>query len=395
MTDNFAFLLPFFMGVFGILFISARRWSETSAGWWGLGYLASGLGFVMPLLAFLPPVVQALLAELFFFTGFFAYGEALAARFGVPARRRLRLAVVALATPFIIHAVVFAHDLHREVIVSDLANGILLLIPAVQVARRARHAVDRVLVCLVALVVVETFLRLIMFVFMTSGSGAMSIDDYLSSAYAFYTQMGAGVFAFLLALSILATIMHDALSHHRTTARQDPLSGLLNRRGFEQHCASGKVLSAGGAVIVGDIDHFKRINDVYGHAAGDAVIARFAGLIRELAPAAAVAARFGGEEFVVVLPGASVHEAGLLADTLRVSFTAEAWAFRREPVALTASFGVSALAVSDHTIHDAIQRADAKLYEAKSAGRNRVAVEGRVLPETPPPLKVVSFPSSS
>ncbi|MGF9694898.1 GGDEF domain-containing protein [Rhizobium sp. 0TCS1.26] len=391
MTDHFAFILPFFMAVFGIIFLTAGTWSAARATWWGVGYLSAAVAFLMPVLTFLPVPLAAMIANLLFLTAFFAYGEALADRLGGPRLRRVRLLVVLLALPFLGHAVLIAADLRQEIIAGDLACGLLLLASVASVVRRAVLPVDRVLVAVAAMVVAETLLRLVLFVAMTSASAGLSTESYLSSSYAFYVQMGASMLAFLLALSVLATIVHDTVLGHRTAAEQDPLTGLLNRRGFDLGCGRATRSRALGAVVLGDIDRFKRVNDHFGHAAGDDVIRRFADLLRDTIPVGALAARFGGEEFVVFLPGLAAAEAGVLAERLREAFAAQAWIFHDDGVPITASFGVSALAASDHSVHDAIQRADARLYDAKCGGRNRVVVEGQSVGAANPSLRVVSI----
>ncbi|MGN7294971.1 diguanylate cyclase [Rhizobium sp. SAFR-030] len=391
MTDHFAFILPFFMAVFGIIFLTAGTWSAARATWWGVGYLSAAVAFLMPVLTFLPVPLAAMIANLLFLTAFFAYGEALADRLGGPRLRRVRLLVVLLALPFLGHAVLIAADLRQEIIAGDLACGLLLLASVVSLVRRAVLPVDRVLVAVAAMVVAETLLRLVLFVAMTSASAGLSTESYLSSSYAFYVQMGASMLTFLLALSVLATIVHDTVLGHRTASEQDPLTGLLNRRGFDLGCDRATRSRALGAVVLGDIDRFKRVNDHFGHAAGDDVIRRFADLLRSTIPEGALAARFGGEEFVVFLPGLAAAEAGVLAERLREAFAAQAWIFHDDGVPITASFGVSALAASDHSVHDAIQRADARLYEAKCGGRNRVVVEGQNSAAANPSLRVVSI----
>jgi diguanylate cyclase (GGDEF)-like protein len=391
MTDHFAFILPFFMAVFGIIFLTASTWSAARATWWGVGYLSAAIAFLIPVLTFLPVPLAAMTANLLFLIAFFAYGEALADRLGGPRLRCVRLLVMLLALPFLGHAVLITEDLRQEIVVGDLACGMMLLASVASVVRRAVLPVDRVLVAAAAMVVAETLLRLALFVALTSEPVGQSPEGYLGSSYAFYVQAGASILALLLALSVLATIAHDTVLRHRTAAEQDPLTGLLNRRGFDLGCARAAWSRALGAVVLGDIDRFKRVNDHFGHAAGDDVIRRFADLLRETIPEGALAARFGGEEFVVFLPGLAAAEAGALAETLREALAAQVWVFHDDGVPITASFGVSALAPSDHSVHDAIQRADARLYEAKCGGRNRVVVEGQSAGAVNPSLRVVSI----
>jgi diguanylate cyclase (GGDEF)-like protein len=121
------------------------------------------------------------------------------------------------------------------------------------------------------------------------------------------------------------------------------------------------------AVIICDLDHFKSINDNFGHHIGDLVIQSFGAVIRNYAPATSATGRIGGEEFAVFLPSTPLDVALSLAQTLRKATTT----IEGLPVKPTASFGVASLA-SASDLQDAYRRADKALYEAKNAGRDRV-----------------------
>jgi diguanylate cyclase (GGDEF)-like protein len=153
-------------------------------------------------------------------------------------------------------------------------------------------------------------------------------------------------------------------------AKHDPLTGAFNRRAVieltEAHLSSGAL-----ALIVLDIDHFKRINDEHGHPAGDAVIVELVARLRAIAPESVEIGRVGGEEFTVVLPGVDLQTAVTLAERMRAQVAASPFDM---PVGriVTASFGVS-FTSSGGTFTEAYGRADAALYEAKRRGRNCVA----------------------
>jgi len=178
------------------------------------------------------------------------------------------------------------------------------------------------------------------------------------------------------------------LAYSISLALTDPLTGLHNQRYLRGHLRSlvASVRSAGGAVsvLMIDLDHFKRINDQFGHPAGDAALRLVAGCIRSNVRLFDTVARYGGEEFVVIMPGASQADALVAAERLRraiasVSFRPGA---DQALLPLTASIGVATLATPTDFAGDApdehlLQLADAALYEAKRGGRNRVvAVPG-------------------
>lgn len=154
-------------------------------------------------------------------------------------------------------------------------------------------------------------------------------------------------------------------------ATTDPLTGLRNRRFFkdslaallEDYARTGQPFS----LLILDIDHFKRINDTYGHPVGDLVLSSLAELLRTASGSADIAARFGGEEFVVLMPGADRADVVAAAERYRAGVEAASW----EGLRITISVGAATVSASD-TDESLVNRADQALYASKSGGRNRV-----------------------
>jgi len=165
---------------------------------------------------------------------------------------------------------------------------------------------------------------------------------------------------------------HATISHLAAT---DELTGLYNRRFFNEHFA--KSLSAAKrytfplTIIMADIDKFKTVNDTYGHAVGDKVLKTFADILRNLARAEDISARWGGEEFIILLGHTSCAGATVLAERLRC--TVESECLRITSIPVTVSLGVAELN-DDEDAEAFIKRADNALYRAKDEGRNRVVV---------------------
>lgn len=153
-------------------------------------------------------------------------------------------------------------------------------------------------------------------------------------------------------------------------AMTDPLTGLCNRRGFIR-LADKSTDDAGQCVIAIDIDHFKKINDCYGHDAGDAALVSLAGLLKQSCRSGDVVSRFGGEEFILLLPQTSVEDAARMAERIRAIISTTTFPFVGT---MTVSAGVAALADSGGSRNGMLQRADEALYEAKDAGRDMVMV---------------------
>lgn len=392
MTDNFAYLLPFIFLVFGCVFLIADRWSPGSARYWGMGYISAALGFAFPVIAYaLPFSLQAAFSNVLFFAAFFLYGHALLVRFGRPVLLLPRLSFTLLALVAVCWLIFVHQDLRSQLAVGDSSLAILLGISVLATWRHAKGAIDRLLVGMAAMVVVETTVRVVTLLVSTSAGSFESLDAFLMSDYAFLMQVAASIVGFLMALTVAGSVVVDVVTGHRRAAEHDPLTDLLNRRGFEQALpeARGGAFPAG-ALVVGDIDHFKQVNDRFGHAAGDHVIIGFADRLRGTLIGASAIARFGGEEFVAYLPGVSRVDAARMAEEARLAFAAMGWSQHGIDGSITASFGVSTTAPGDHSVHEAIARADACLYVAKNSGRNRVVSEGQRPPEGPPPLRVVS-----
>ncbi|MGH9486850.1 MAG: GGDEF domain-containing protein [Terriglobales bacterium] len=165
-------------------------------------------------------------------------------------------------------------------------------------------------------------------------------------------------------------------------ARTDALTGVLNRRaleaGVQRELAGCQRRQAPLAVLAVDLDHFKFLNDAYGHAAGDAALAAAARLLLQCLRSSDLLARFGGEEFVAVLPDRDGVRASLVAERLRSRLEELRVDYEGHPLALTASFGI-AVTTSGDTWNSVLRRADRALYAAKRAGRNCIRGESAVI----------------
>lgn len=162
----------------------------------------------------------------------------------------------------------------------------------------------------------------------------------------------------------------------RALALTDPLTGLANRRRLDEGLRAeiARVERYGGrlSLVMGDLDHFKRVNDEHGHQVGDTVLQEFARITLSHCRASDLAARFGGEEFMIVMPEVGAAEAKACAERIRESLAATTIAPLMQPI--TASFGVAELFAGE-TQASLLQRVDQALYRGKAAGRNCVVVD--------------------
>lgn len=168
----------------------------------------------------------------------------------------------------------------------------------------------------------------------------------------------------------------DDIASLRKLAETDPLTNLLNRRAFMESASDAmRYFQRYGrpiAMLVLDIDHFKHVNDNHGHAAGDAVIRRIGQLIAQTIRETDKVARFGGEEFVVLLREVDEQAAHDLAERIRLIVAEGATQFDGKDIPVTISVGCAAITANDRDVEELIERADRALYSAKASGRNCV-----------------------
>jgi diguanylate cyclase (GGDEF)-like protein len=215
-----------------------------------------------------------------------------------------------------------------------------------------------------------------------NGVSASGANKFVMLAYPFH-EAGQVIGTFLILREITGeTSQGSKLTASTTKARTDMLSGLFNRNGLEEHLKerkqaieslpegdSGRVHS----VLIMDIDFFKKVNDTYGHPAGDYVIKTVAQVVKSQCRQSDTAFRIGGEEFVVVFNATPLEGALVAAEKVRNAVQNYRFEFEGTHIPVTISLGVASLDVLAADPHADITRADAALYSSKQNGRNRVS----------------------
>jgi diguanylate cyclase (GGDEF)-like protein/PAS domain S-box-containing protein len=174
--------------------------------------------------------------------------------------------------------------------------------------------------------------------------------------------------------------LKTAFEHEQRLAHTDPLTGVSNRRHLFELAAHefdvAKRYEQPLSVIVFDLDHFKNINDTFGHALGDRVLQEVTGTVRRQLRDVDSIGRYGGEEFVIILPMTGAKQAWLLAERIRAVVNALRIATGGDPAAVTLSIGIAEMlhTLQDKSMEDVIRRADEAMYAAKQAGRNRTVI---------------------
>ena len=172
---------------------------------------------------------------------------------------------------------------------------------------------------------------------------------------------------------------------HKINSLVDPLSGVANRRAFLDDAAALLVRHETDheplAMLLFDLDHFKQINDQFGHAIGDTVLQTFAGTASQTLGADVLFARIGGEEFASCLPVGDLDEAYAIADRVRRNFAAVAARFGNDALSPSVSAGVTLASDPHASVTELLSIVDRALYRAKELGRNRVELEASAAAE--------------
>lgn len=335
----------------------------------GVGYTCTALGFLLQLVV-LPIGLELTkcLSSAFFIMSGWTLSSAVAARYDrrIPTSALASFGLAGFAA-FVWFMFVTPSLPARILSINFSICGMALLVAAKLFPIRNQGPVEKALFVLALLSAANLTVRPLLVLWL--GGMQLSYDELYQSLYWTTALMSHALLSLLTALCLFAAAAMDMMNVLKADSETDPLSGLLNRRGFEvaarrlleQRIEKGLPL----AVILADLDHFKSINDRFGHDVGDSIIAEFGASMRALAPPGAVVSRLGGEEFAIVLPLAEVSTARLFAEGLRTAFAASGPA--------TASFGI-AIHDGENELRPLLRRADQALYAAKDAGRNRVCV---------------------
>lgn len=304
----------------------------------------------------------------------------------VRSRRPAPLAVPAVTLTAVVAAVWYFHYVEQSLLLRVVALNIGLAWLFLQTAWHTRFLLggavrDRVLFWLLVGLTLHYIPRLLLTTAPladTPGDSLALLTGSYFWTWAQYTLSVAGAAAGLVLLAITAADQMATIERERD---RDPLTGLLNRRGLEAWLARRRAAGEAPrvAVLVCDVDRFKRINDTFGHLAGDRVLAAVARVIADTLPPGAAAGRVGGEEFVILAGETAVTEAFALAERLRLAVRSRRLAglATKEPV--TCSLGLAVMG-QDEELWAAFDRADRLLYAAKRAGRDRTFAEGLQTP---------------
>jgi diguanylate cyclase (GGDEF)-like protein len=368
---------------FGMVFLWRLLRARRELAWMGLGFSGFGLGLLVQVTKWpngLFPFVMAF--TLFHLTGVTAMARALSLRLGVAMawKPAALLALVLLGVQAQFSAVTPSTEL--RVYIFSFGAMLLMGLPLIswqtmQMRNVFDHAVRwSYLICigvfLLRTIVLAPGLRHID-VSAVAGDPAVNITQtwYWITIH-YFALFTAPALAVAMALAVASDYV-DGLKHERN---RDPLTQLLNRRGFDERVQTHRQSNQSGrrALLLCDLDHFKEVNDRWGHAIGDQVLMMVAYLLTQCVRSGDIVARMGGEEFVVIFCDSDLKQAELIAERLRAKL-----AEQRIPALdghqITFSMGLVELkSLEPDELARALHLADTHLYAAKQAGRNRVDV---------------------
>lgn len=372
-------------GIFAVAFavVAATNRTARGAGWLALGYgmgiVNVGLEFLLTRQADPTPVGAAIFLVFLAALSFALIGVARHYRVAPPRGAMIAIWIATLLLAPVIFSMTYG-SLLRLTLYQLPYFAMQALFGLVIWRSGRRQALD---VLLIALQGVAATLYLVKPLFAAVVGTARAPQGYMATTYAAISQSGGVVALMAIALVLLLVMMRDTTAEMIVRSETDPLSSVFNRRGFEQHAEAALARGDGEAVLIAaDLDHFKQINDNFGHAAGDGVIAYFAAMLSDAAPPEAIVGRVGGEEFAVLLPAAMLSDGRLYAEAVRAAFASAQLPVLGVDRRFTASFGV-AQSTPPEGLTDLLHRADTALYRAKAGGRNQVRVALGDLPPTP------------
>lgn len=321
----------------------------------------------------LPMELQRIPSNLGFLITGILFAAAIIRRYGLPVPWRAMAITAAVSMAFFLWFLLVRPSIPARIYSVSIGAGVI----AIMIVRALwpidkPYIIDKALFWVAALSAVNLILRPL--VILSLGGGFDNYVGFQQSVYWTTVQFSQALVSILAAISLMVAVALDVIADLRQEADSDDLSGLLNRRGFEAKAVRALRRCAAedrpAALLIADLDHFKRVNDTHGHAVGDAIIAAFGAHVRDIGPANMIAGRVGGEEFAVLLPDASIEVARRLAEVIRIGLPT-ACADRLPPSLVpTTSIGIAAGLPADG-VSALMRQADEALYSAKRAGRNR------------------------
>lgn len=372
----FALLIPLSLTLLGLALL-ACWWllrQQRFLLWLSFGYVVSSLTLSLQSLLDNQQLAQwSLLTSSLYLSSFWAMAQGISLRYGKRANAKLA-GLICLCT---LAVLAYYSQVQDELIVRacalNLGLGLLLLLPIRVIFRKpaSQDLLEKVLRISYVVLTLYALLRCVLIVSLISAEDVVHLTR---SVYWVFMLSASLMFSLWFLIILLATTLRDILGTLHQERDHDPLTQLLNRRAFFEAASFclRNPRQAPWTLMACDLDHFKEVNDTWGHAAGDQVLVQFAQLLQDQTRRDDLAARFGGEEFIILLAHTDMAHAVQVAERIRRRL--QETQLNANSGAITASFGLTSVnALND--LDPALQRADELVYKAKHAGRNCIRTD--------------------
>ena len=341
--------------------------------WLAIAYTITPIGYLSTHLLPTDAVYVFHLTQAIYTVGVTIFVAAICDRVGQRLHLPSMVVIYAISAIALAVAVAMTNDVGPRLIIVNTGYGVMIVMGiAVLLNAQRRSMVDLAVICVLALQAADFLVRPNMTLMFER---TIAAEAYRGSMYYSLIGLVLGIKSVVTAMVLVGATIAEWTANLRASGDRDTLTGLRNRGAFEEEMrtmipraqAEGRPLS----LVVADIDHFKQVNDIWGHQAGDRAISGFGSLIEEMVRGCDVSGRIGGEEFCIAVWNCPNEPAERLAERIRQAFAKLEHEGLNDDIRLTASFGV-ATAHEGETYERLFARADAALYRAKSSGRNRV-----------------------
>lgn len=344
-------------------------------GYWAVGNLVVGLGMVLVLIQLDTPKLLFLPGVALIGAGLSLYLNGIQAFNGKSPDHRIPIALFLLLVAIDVYFVVMQHDLRTAVVLGAIVFAGIYLVCARLTFSRDEGIIGNLFWIVSSLFLIMGLLMLIR-AFSASRVDVSVFDSFATWPVNAYTFMLGAVSQFFISSLFVLMLSYRLNQNLESIATIDGLTGILNRRGLEDSAFKMqgicKRINLSMAVLVIDMDHFKKVNDKHGHLYGDDVLRQLAKAIASILRSGDVLGRYGGEEFCVFLPNTTEKDATGLAERIRLGVETALHTVNEKTIKATVSIGVADSVRAGYDFKGLVAAADSALYVAKNSGRNRV-----------------------
>ena len=358
-----------------ILAITRKHHKEVRGpGYWAVGNLVVGLGMVLVLIQLDNPKIAFLPGVALIGTGLSLYINGIQAFSGDSPNHRIPIGVLLLLLTVDVFFMLTQHDLRTLVVVDALIYAAIYLVCARLTFSREEGILGEIFW------ITSSLFLLLAILMLARALTALNVDAAVFDSFASwpvnaYSFMLGAVSQFFISGLFVLMLSYRLNQNLESMATIDGLTNILNRRGLEDAALKMqgvcKRINLSMGVLLIDIDHFKKVNDQFGHLSGDEVLKHLAARIAKILRNGDVVGRYGGEEFCVFLPNTNENDASVLAERIRAGIEANPFTESHSTIEVTVSVGIADSVRAGYEFKGLVAAADSALYAAKKAGRNR------------------------